>query len=184
MITAITGTIGSGKSEVGRILRGLGKIVLDCDKINAELLKDDKYLSELEKLFPYAFSDGVFNKNVLSRQIFEDENERKKLNDLAHPYILKKLSEELNIYSGEDVFVEIPLLNDENSGLFDRVIVVVSDKDAKIGRITSRDKIFVEQAEKRLASQTERTDYNLPVIIIKNNSDKTDLENKVKNFIL
>lgn len=179
MTTAITGTIGSGKSFVGEILRENGKIVLDCDKINAELLSDKDYLDGLEKLFPYAFPDGELNKKLLSQRVFVDETERKKLNGYAHPQIFKRLKSLLAEYGDKEVFVEIPLLNDEFLPFFDRVVVVDADEAVRISRIEKRDGVDTATAKAKVATQKSRLNYGIPTIVIKNNFGKKELADTV-----
>ena len=60
MKIAITGTIGSGKSEVSRYLSNLGYDVFDCDKENKDIL--DKYSYNL---LSYHFPDCFENKKFL-----------------------------------------------------------------------------------------------------------------------
>ncbi len=184
MITAITGMIGSGKSLVGEILRENGKIVLDCDKINAELLYDKEYLDGLKKLFPYAFSNGEFNKKLLSQRIFTDETERKKLNGYAHPQIFSRLKSLLAEYGDKEVFVEIPLLNDEFLPFFDRVVIVDADEAVRIRRIEKRDGVDTAIAKAKVATQKSRSDYGIPTIVINNNFGKKELADTVFSALL
>lgn len=184
MTTAITGTIGSGKSLVGEILRGNGKIVLDCDKINAELLSDKVYLDGLKNLFPYAFPDGEFNKKILSQRIFADEAERKKLNRYAHPQIFNKLKSLLAEYGDKEVFVEIPLLTDEFLSFFDRVVVVDADEAVRIRRIERRDGVDAATAKAKVAAQKSRLNYGVATIIIKNNMGKKELADTIFSSLL
>ncbi len=184
MITAITGTIGSGKSLVGNILRENGKTVFDCDKINAELLSDKKYLDGLKKLFPYAFPDDKFDKKLFSQRIFGDKAEREKLNDYAHPQIFNRLQVLLVGCEDEDCFVEIPLLKDEFLPLFDRVAVVDADESVRIRRIKKRDGVDTATAKAKVAAQKSRSYYGVPTVIIKNNLGKKELADTVFSTLL
>ncbi len=178
MVTAITGLIGSGKSSICNILRKNGKTVIDCDKINAELLQTDEYLEDIKEVFPYAFANGEFVKALLAERIFSDEEERKKLDSLSHPRIIARL-EELLSFSNEDTFVEIPLLKEEYLHLFDRVIVVVADKGVRIERIMKRNSLTYQEAVDRIASQD---DYELnfsSAVIISNERTETALEEEL-----
>jgi len=183
MVTAITGTIGSGKSAVGDVLRAQGKTVIDCDRINADLLTDKYYLSKLEKEFPYAFDDGIFNKKELAKRVFADDKERMKLNSISHPIILSELKEIIAQKDG-DVFVEIPLLKEEFLQLFDRIVYVICDREIKLARICKRNSISREEAIKRLDSQREIKFNELPAIYIINNSDLESLDKEVKARLL
>ncbi len=184
MITAITGTIGSGKSLVGEILQENGKIVLDCDKINAELLSDEDYLDGLKKLFPCAFPDGELNKKLLSQLVFADETERKKLNGYAHPQIFDRLKSLLAECGDKEVFVEIPLLSDEFLSFFDRVVVVDADETVRISRIEKRDGVDTAMAKAKVATQKNRLNYDITTIVIKNNFGEKELADAVFSTLL
>ena len=109
MIVALCGGIGSGKSAVAEILRGLGAYTLSADAINAELLKSPAYLVRLRKLFPEAFVSGDEpDRKKIREIIFSDEERRKKLNGLAHGEIMAEIARRAE--GKELVFVEIPLL--------------------------------------------------------------------------
>ncbi|OQY08839.1 MAG: hypothetical protein B6I29_04740 [Marinitoga sp. 4572_148] len=65
-IIGITGYAGSGKSEIARILRNLGYIVIDLDKIGHEILKDDKTKKILKKEFgKEIFENGEINRKKI-----------------------------------------------------------------------------------------------------------------------
>ncbi len=183
MVTAITGTIGSGKSAVGNVLRAQGKTVIDCDRINADLLTDKNYLSVLAKEFPYAFDDGIFNKKELAKRVFSDDKERLKLDRISHPIILSILKEKIARIDG-DVFVEIPLLKEEFLQLFDRIVYVICDREVKLSRICKRNSISRKEAINRLDSQCEIIFNEIPAVYITNNSDLESLAKEVKARLL
>ena len=155
MKVAITGIIGSGKSEVSKILREKGECVLSADEINAKLLTDSDYLKKLNKVFPETFIDGSFDKKKLSSIVFSDEKELEKLNALAHPEIMKtmfRLASEKEL-----VFCEIPLLRDEWVEFFDYVWIVSCDSEEKrIERICNRDGRSLEQAKQMIKWYDEK----------------------------
>ena len=88
---AVTGGIGSGKTEFCSILNKMGFPVFSCDEIYAELLRDKDYLSVLERKFPTYFADGILNRERLARTVFSDEKARKELEKIAHPRIMSEL---------------------------------------------------------------------------------------------
>ena len=92
MKIAITGTIGSGKTAVSDYLRSRGYDVFDCDKVNSELLEENrKGYREVKKLFPECFDGKSLNKKKLAETVFSDPEKKKKLENVMHPLILKKL---------------------------------------------------------------------------------------------
>ena len=80
MKIAISGSIGSGKSEACNYLRSIGYDVFDCDAVNARLLEkgNEGYL-EVRKHFPECFEEDELNKKKLSALVFSDDQKRKEL---------------------------------------------------------------------------------------------------------
>lgn len=183
MLTAITGTIGSGKSEVIRILKNLGYKTISCDEINAELLTKDSYIKIIEQNFPKVVKKGVIDKKALSDLIFRSKSAREKLNSISHPLILKKLKEEILKLKG-DIFVEIPLLSKNIARkMFDRVWVVTSLNTTNLNRIMLRDNISINEAKKKLNSQTKKLNYGIPTYVIINDKDREKLLKQIKKLI-
>lgn len=147
---AITGIIGSGKSEVAKIVGDLGGFVLSADKINREMLIDDTYLKVLEQHFPEAFNNG-FDKAKLTSIVFQSEEKRNLLNSIAHPEIDRRMRSKA--FGQELVFCEIPLLSEDWAREFDYVWLVKCDEDGRIARICKRDGRVEEEAKKIVESQ-------------------------------
>lgn len=183
MLTAITGTIGSGKSAVTAILKELGCSVISCDEVNAELLGEREYLSVLENNFPGVVKDGILDKKALSKRIFNNEEERKKLNSLSHPRIMERVKQIASSMNG-DVFVEVPLLAESGTEIyFDRIWVVRAPENIQITRVAERDGISLDEARIIYEIQCKRADLTVPVTVIENNSGIDELRRAVKALL-
>lgn len=180
MKVAVTGGIGAGKSEFMRAVKELGIRTYSADEINAELLRDKRYIEKLSAAFPLAVKDGKVDKAVLREEVFSDEKKRKTLNALAHPEIRRKIEE----ITG-DAVVEVPLLFESGmTDLFDKVIVVTAGEDARINRIVSTRNISKDLAKNIIKNQTtdderiKRADY-----VAINDGTRKDLYEQAKNII-
>lgn len=180
MKVAVTGGIGAGKSEFMRAVKELGIRTYSADEINAELLRDKRYIEKLSEAFPLAVKDGKVDKSVLREEVFSDEKKRKTLNALAHPAIRRKIEE----ITG-DAVIEVPLLFESGmTDLFDRVIVVTAGEDARINRIVSTRNISKDLAKNIIKNQTtdderlKRADY-----VAINDGTRKDLYEQAKNII-
>lgn len=180
MKVAVTGGIGAGKSEFMRAVKELGIRTYSADEINAELLRDKRYIEKLSEAFPLAVKDGKVDKSVLREEVFSDEKKRKTLNALAHPEIRRKIEE----ITG-DAVVEVPLLFESGmTDLFDRVIVVTAGEDARINRIVSTRNISKNLAKNIIKNQAtdderiKRADY-----VAINDGTRKDLYEQAKNII-
>ena len=72
ILTAITGSIGCGKTTLANILREQGYLVYDIDKWVKYLYFDKRFLSIIQKFFPETFENNVFNKRKL--RTIEEKN--------------------------------------------------------------------------------------------------------------
>ena len=73
MKVAVTGGIGAGKSEFMRAVKELGIRTYSADEINAELLRDKRYIEKLSAAFPLAVKDGKVDKVALREEVFSDD---------------------------------------------------------------------------------------------------------------
>lgn len=159
---AITGGIGSGKSTVAEILKKMQFPVFSCDEINRELLCDENYLMRLREIFPECFSREKLDKARLSEQVFSDKEKRKRLDALAHPWIMRRLSEEMKNETKPIVFAEVPLLFEcgfEKN--FDGAIVVLRERNIRLQAVMARDAASKEEAENRIAAQYDYAEEDL-----------------------
>lgn len=180
MKVAVTGGIGAGKSEFMRAVKELGIRTYSADEINAELLRDKRYIEKLSAVFPLAVKGGKVDKSVLREEVFSDEKKRKTLNALAHPEIRRQIEE----ITG-DAVIEVPLLFESGmTDLFDRVIVVTACEDVRINRIVSTRNISKDLAKNIIKNQTtdderiKRADY-----VAINDGTRKDLYEQAKNII-
>ena len=185
---AITGGIGSGKSTVSNILRDKGYPVYSCDEIYAELTSSKTYINEIEKAFPAAIKQGKIDKKSLAEIIFTNEQERIRLNKIAHPLVMNTLLERMNENQSNVIFAEVPLLLEGNfENLFDQTIVVLKNFDDRIRSVCSRDGISPEKALERLNAQFDYDDIHsknrlqkMGAIFIENKGDFSALQRSVE----
>lgn len=188
---AITGGIGSGKSAVVEILRGLTYPVFSCDELYKEVIQSAAYIEKVQASFPSAVKDGRIDRKVLGDMVFNDKKKLEQLNALAHPLIMSLLIQRMKAIPGEIVFAEVPLLFEGNfENLFDEVIYITRDNDQRIAAIVNRDKISADDAQKRIDNQFDGTSIegkrrlkNCNAKVIDNNKTKEDLKNKILNYL-
>ena len=116
IIIGITGSIGTGKTTVSKMLTKFKIPIFDSDKKVKEILDRDKLIIEkILKVWPDALSSNLIqrkiNKVVLSNKIFKNRKERKKLENIIHPLIEKERKKFLqNSGNYEIVGLDVPLL--------------------------------------------------------------------------
>ena len=149
---AVTGGIGSGKTQFCAIVRDLGYPVFSCDEISDELWKDEGYLAGLSERFPACVEGGALRKDLLSKLVFSDEAALKELNAYAHPRIMGALLERME--ACKIAFAEVPLLFEGGyEKLFDGVVVVTREEDARMRAVAARDGLTDGEIRARMRAQ-------------------------------
>lgn len=181
---AITGLIGSGKSSVSEYLRSKGYFVFDCDKYNSYLLNEDKKCFELIKdSFPSCIKDNKIDRQLLSNIIFDNKQEKEKLENILHPLILDKMLAYADTYN--PFFAEVPLLFEVNwDKYFDYSLLVVCEKEISLKRLIKRG-VSKKESLRRLDNQMdvskkiERSNG-----IIYNNNDLAYLYDQIDRWLI
>ena len=181
---AITGGIGSGKSEVCSLIKAAGFPVFSCDEIYCELLNKGVFDSDLKNCFgEQIFQDGKLDKRALAAIVFGSGEELEKLNKITHPKIMDCAFD--NMKAHKLSFLEVPLLFESGfEGLFDGVIVVLRNLNDRIESVVKRSSISTEEAILRIKSQ-----FNYEInsfakyYVIHNNSNLEQLRVKVDEVL-
>ncbi|HLF96291.1 MAG TPA: dephospho-CoA kinase [Methylococcaceae bacterium] len=156
----LTGGIGSGKSTVSKLFRNLGVAVIDADDVSRELTAPEgAALPSILGAFGRSVfhSDGTLNRAALSRRVFADPVERRKLEQILHPLIYAELEKRaIRAVSPYVVFCVPLLLETGRRGWVDRVLVVDVPPEVQKERTRGRDGMDSELIGKILASQISR----------------------------
>ena len=187
-VLGITGGIGSGKSTVSKILSEiLNAPIIDADKISKQALTDPIIIEKIKNFFGKAIfdSNNLLNKEQLSTLVFSSEKKLLELNNIIHPYVMKKIAENIIELSKENQYIllDVPLPNSEFINLSDKIIVVVANEELRIKRASERLNISEENVKKRISKQMPIENYiKLADYIIKNNETLENLKNNVDEF--
>lgn len=112
-VIVITGSIGTGKSTAVKIIKNLGFLVLDSDKIVHEGYNKggDLYFNVVERFGKEILNfDGTINRQKLGKIVFNDEKKLKDLNKIVHVYVIHKLMKGVEECNDEVIFLDIPLI--------------------------------------------------------------------------
>lgn len=184
---AITGSIGSGKSVVSRIMEIMGVPVYDCDTRAKELMTNDAAIvAELKRMFgdDCYKDDGTLNKVYLASCIFTDSDNIKRVNGLVHPVVCRDFAEWAGRQESPVVAVETAILYE--SGMInevDKVLVVWADKETSIERTMKRSGMNRRQVENRMQKQMSADDLLLLSDYSIYNDNGSPLLPAVKNLL-
>lgn len=157
----LTGSIGVGKSFVAGVLAELGCHVLDADDTaRAVVASGSMALRDVVAAFGPEFlgTDGALDRSKLGSLVFADEDKRKLLNSILHPYIIAEQDERLREWETEDpsgiAVIDAALMIESGSyKRFDKLIVVHCRPEVQLERLISRNNLSRAEAKTRIAAQ-------------------------------
>ena len=205
----ITGSIGSGKSAVCKLLRDRGFEIIDADKISHCVL--DRCAAQVAEIFGAQYVvqaenlslQAEFNnrqdeanltptlasvdRKKLGELVFKNPAELAKLEALLHPKITAEILSQARALEakGRLYFVDIPLFFEgKRYEFFDKVAVVYAPKDTLIARVMKRNGLDHAAAKHRVELQTDIEQKRaMADFVIDNRADLTALKTAVERFL-
>ncbi|WP_191560642.1 dephospho-CoA kinase [Metabacillus idriensis] len=183
----LTGGIASGKSTVSNMFKEKNIPVIDADLIAKQAVEvgEPAYLQVTDTFGPSILKeDGSIDREKLGTIVFQNETERKKLNNIVHPAVRKEMlkqKEEAENRNEPAVVLDIPLLFESKlSYLSDVTLVVYVDPHVQLERLMKRNHFTKEEAQWRIQSQLPLQDKkDMADEVIDNNGS---LEQTEKQF--
>jgi dephospho-CoA kinase len=183
LLIGITGGIASGKTEVAKVFRRKGAVVLSGDQIGRKVVESNRsVLRKLVKAFGEQImrDDGTLNRQGLGEVAFSSARGRDKLNKIVHPPLLKELRRRIRDFKRKGkrvVVVDAALICEW--GLeqeLDLLVFVQSNRENKIRRLQRFKGYSRKEALDRIRSQLpdsakkSRADF-----VIRNNGSLAEL---------
>ncbi len=166
LIVGLTGSTGSGKGYVSKILQEAGIPCLDTDRVCREVYrKDEPCYRDLVAFFGEGIlaPNGEIDRRALFQVAFPDKEKYEKLNSIAFYHIMKVTERWLaeRRKQGEPIAViDAPMLFESGfDKLCHKVVCVIADRKTQIRRVMVRDEISEEIAARRLARQKQNAYY-------------------------
>lgn len=184
-LVGLTGGLASGKSAVGRLLRERGLLVVDADRLVAELHAPGgagaaavRALLGADALRP----DGGVDHARVAARIFADPDLRARLEQALHPLVRARFAALARDAEGIAV-LEAPLLVEAGFGDdFDRVISVEASEPVRLERAVARG-MDRAGARARLAAQGDGAERRAGAdVILRNDGDLEDLRRAVDDL--
>ena len=205
-IVGISGGIGSGKTAVTGMLRELGAIVIDADKIAAALLEESEIKDSIVAEFGKDVFDtkGKINSASLAQAAFQSRQSVERLNKIMHPPILARIEAQIaqigkvepkteekentstkrssaNKVSSVVVVIDAPLLYETGlTGICDYAVFVDADKETRVARLKqSRNWDESELARRESLQEDMEKKRKEADFVINNNSDLAETQDQV-----
>jgi len=164
---ALTGGIATGKTYCLTRFRALGAETIDADVLAREAVRpgSDGLAAVAARFGPSVLGGhGALDRAALARIVFADEQARRDLEGIIHPFVraaiarwFDDLAAERSSSSGRAPIVaiaDIPLLYEQNRAAeFAYVIVAACDPALQRQRVMTRDGLSAEEADRRIRVQ-------------------------------
>ena len=190
LVIGLTGGIGTGKSEVTRLLEALGAQVISADRVGHEAYKPN---SESWRLVVAAFGKGILQTNgeidrgKLGAIVFSDSEQLARLNKILHPIMAGIVAEKLELLRSEGAqvaVVEAALLFEAGwDSLVDEVWATDAPVETVVQRLRERNGMSAEEVLKRIGSQMDRAErLARSQMVVDNSGSVADLESAVSSI--
>ena len=194
-VIGLTGGIGTGKSEVSRLLGELGAELIEADKVAHEAYEPGTPgWREVVEAFGEGVldADGRIDRKALGGIVFDDEEARERLNAIIHPIVRRLLEERIARHEREGaraVVVEVPLLveaikqQSRWTQMLDEIWVVTAPEEQAVARVRARSGLDETAIRARIGSQaTERERIEFADAVIDNGGSLEGLRREVTNL--
>ena len=159
----ITGGIASGKTIIGDFLfQAKQWPIVDADLYAHEALRAESQIAK-KVLLRYGSTiiqnssknDQIINRKALAKIVFQNDIEKNWLEGIIHPFVNKRIEEELEkLKSNSIVILIIPLLFEKNyTGLCSEICYIDCSRSMQLKRLQSREQLSLEEANQRIDAQ-------------------------------
>ncbi len=186
-LVGLTGNIGSGKSTVASLMVARGAVLIDADVLARQATEDPEVLRQIaEALGEDLLENGQLDRAKTAAKIFHDEQARRTLGAIVHPWVRRKSAEQARSLQQQPeppplILMDVPLLYE--NGLereFDAVVVVTAPLEQRSVRVQAGRGFSEEEVRARDAAQmpleqkVERADF-----VVENSGTREQLELRV-----
>ena len=183
---ALTGGIGSGKSAVAEFLQECGAVIIDSDQLARDVIErgTEGFEAVLAAFGDTVLTDGEIDRSTLAEIVFQNEDQRKKLEGIIHPLVREAAESLMKKLPADSVVInQIPLLVETNGAKrFDHVITVSASEELRRQRLLQRGLKDYEITKRMQAQVDDAAREEIADSIIKNEGSLEDLERIVENL--
>ena len=186
----LTGGIGSGKSEVSRILCDIGVKVINADEVSHEAYRlGSAGWREVVGAFGEDIlrKDGTINRSKLGDLVFSDSGKLDLLNSIVHPItrmlVYNRIDNARKKHEAVTVLEAAILIEANWSDMVDEVWVVTAPEQTRLNRVHQKTGLYIEAVKAMIFNQISDAERNQKADILIDNSGNIDnLEVLVKKI--
>lgn len=187
LVIGLTGGIGTGKSEVARLLQSLGAAVISADEVGHEAYApNSESWHEVVDTFGKEIlqPSGEIDRQKLGAVVFSDPQQLEKLNAIMHPRMAGMVADRIQVLRDQGVstvVVEAALLFEAGwDSLVDEVWTTDSSVESVVERLQARNGMDEKEVRRRIGSQMDRAErIERSDLVVDNSGDVSALEQTV-----
>lgn len=163
LLIGLTGNIATGKSAVARMLRELGAVVVDADRIARDVVRPGQpALDEIVRTFgpEVLLPNGELDRPKMARLVFGDPDQLKRLEAIIHPVVREAMQRAIRAQP-DDAVVVIEVIKLFESGwarVCDQVWVTHCPPEMQVARLVKYRGLSPEEARARVEAQNPQAE--------------------------
>lgn len=187
-LIGLTGGIGSGKTEVAKMIETKGYPVYYSDVRAKEIVNEKAEIKVgiIQLLGEEAYDEkGQYNRKWVAQQVFNNSELLLKLNAIIHPVVKQDFEYWKNTQNTDFIFKETALLFELglDKSCF-KSILVTAENQIRIKRVMDRDGKTYREVEAIIQKQMpEKEKRQRADFVIDNNGSWEDLEKQVEEIL-
>lgn len=190
-IIGVMGGVGSGKTELLNYLETqYGAIIIMADRVAEMLLQpgtDTMKTLQQDLPFGIVMENGLIHKSKMAEHIFQNPDQRLKINQVVHPAVVQWIRKELTkIPDGSFVILESALLLEARMDVFcDEVWYIYVDKELRTQRLMDSRGYTKEKIQSIMDAQCSEQEFSEGAdVIIDNSGDICKMKAQVDALLL
>jgi len=162
IIIGVTGSFGSGKTTVAKML-SLGRArLVDADRISHKVLQPrTPAYKKIVRIFGRDILklDQSIDRRKLASIVFSDKKLLKKLNALVHPAAITRIKQEIRDAREGIIILDAPLLVEAGlKNIVDKLVVVKITRPEQLRRLIKKTQLSRKEILKRIHAQMSLSD--------------------------
>ena len=157
IILGITGSFGSGKTTVAKLLKPKGAEIIDADKLaHQAIVRGSPAYRKIIRIF----GKGILKKNKqvnrvkLAGLVFDHKNLLQELDRIIHPEVIRMIKNKIKFSKSKVVILDAPLLVEAGlEKIVHHLIVVKINRRQQLERVKRKLRLQKKDILKRIKSQ-------------------------------
>jgi dephospho-CoA kinase len=189
-VVGLVGGIGSGKSAVAAAFARRGAYVVTADDLGHQALRQPEVRDFIARRWPAVIdADGSVNRRRLAPIVFADADERRLLEGLVHPWICRRIEQEV-AQAQKDPAIRLIVLDAAVmleagwDGVCDRLVYIDAPEEERHRRVASARGWSPEELRARERAQLPLTQKALRADhVLENAGTLKDLDQRVETLL-